>query len=326
MTTRILAADIGATNSRFAHFEAGPDERLSCIQTQWLKTADAVSFAHLLALLRKSGFRLEPEQADIAVIAIAGPVERGLHSAPPFIPWEIDIANALHDFGLQRCFLINDFVAQAFACRSSLGARAEAILPGRIAPEAAAAVVGAGTALGKAALVPDGTGGFLALPSEGGHADFPFASAEEFEFRQFLVQEYGEERISAHAVVSGKGLSDIHRFLTGETLAPGEVVSTFSPGSETLAWASRFYARVCRNYALDIVARGGVYIVGGVAARAPALLTHRAFAAEFRSSRTMGHLLSQIPVFLISNEESGLWGAGFFGLQQVGRAGISNRR
>jgi len=29
----------------------------------------------------------------------------------------------------------------------------------------------------------------------------------------------------------------------------------------------------------------------------------------------MGHLLANIPVFLIENQDSGLWGAGFYGQQ-----------
>jgi glucokinase len=74
---------------------------------------------------------------------------------------------------------------------------------------------------------------------------------------------------------------------------------------------------VCRNYALETLSLGGLYIAGGVAARTPELITHEIFATEFRSSPTMSKILEKIPVFLITNEESGLWGAALLGLQTL---------
>jgi len=95
------------------------------------------------------------------------------------------------------------------------------------------------------------------------------------------------------------------------------VAFELSSETETLTWASRFYGRVCRNYALETLSLGGVYIAGGVAAKIPQLLKHRAFEDEFRSSSTMSDILKNIPVFLITNEESGLWGAAFLGFQTI---------
>ncbi len=313
----ILAADIGGTNSRFAHFEATPKGELKLIKTLWLKTKEAPSFGRLLSELKEKRFSIQPDQADIAVIAVAGPVEQGVYSSPPFIAWDIDISNAKRDFGFRRCSLINDFVAQAFSCRSPIGKSAKQILSGNIVPDATAAIIGAGTGLGKAALVPDGTGGFVAVPSEGGHTNFPFISRKEFDFQDFLIRELGEEYITGNTVVSGRGISLLHLFLTGEKLESKEVISRLLPGSKTLAWSARFYGRVCRNYALETLSLGGLYVAGGVAARTPELITHEAFATEFRSSPTMSKILEQIPVFLISNEESGLWGAAVLGLQTL---------
>lgn len=134
-----------------------------------------------------------------------------------------------------------------------------------------------------------------------------------------LLREIGEEYITANYVVSGRGLTYIHRFLTGQKLRPEDIAKSFSSDSETLDWAARFYGRVCRNYALETLALGGVYIAGGVAAKSPELLTHNAFATEFRSSKTMSNILDQIPVFLITDEESSLWGSALFGLQSLRR-------
>ena len=61
-----------------------------------------------------------------------------------------------------------------------------------------------------------------------------------------------------------------------------------------------------------------MYIAGGVAARTPALVTHPEFAREFRLSDSYRELLGQIPVRLIADQDSGLWGAAVYGLQQLG--------
>jgi len=270
----ILTADIGATNSRFAHFTSDDNGNLTLVNTIWFQTGNVSSFEELILGLNRKSFSILPVRADVTVIAIAGPVERGIYSAPPFISWDIDISNAKIDYGCNKCLLINDFVAQAY----------------------------------------------IAIPSEGGHASFPFSSEKEFQYHEFLLKQLNQNYITANFVVSGRGLSYLHHFLSGRELKPEEVAVELSAETETLTWASRFYGRVCRNYALETLALGGVYIAGGVAAKIPQLLKHSAFEAEFRSSSTMSDILSNIPVFLITNEESGLWGAAFLGLQTIENA------
>lgn len=313
----ILAADIGGTHSRFAHFSADQKGNLSLVDIKWLKTADAGSFELLIDNLRAEKMSLRPEDADIVAIAIAGPVEEGLKSSPPLISWDIDLSAAGRDFGFRDCALVNDFVAQAFACVSEAGKSAERVLTGEPARDAALAVIGAGTGLGHAALVPDGRGGHIAIPSEAGHSNFAFISERECEYQKFLLEVGGERYATGNTVVSGRGLSYIHQFLTGEELSPPEVAEKFTQYPETLEWAARFYGRACRNYVLQVLALGGLYIAGGVAAKSPELVYHKAFATEFRSSDTLAALLAKIPVYLIKDENSGLWGAAVYGLQKL---------
>lgn len=316
---KILAADIGGTNSRFAHFRADLDSTLELVDTLWLPTDEADSFARLLEQLKSSGFSLPADEADIAVIAVAGPVEKASYCNPPYISWDIDLTGRAVATAFQRAVLINDFVAQAYACRSAVGQSARPILAGEIVAGGTVGVLGAGTALGKAALVPLPSGEFLALPSEGGHGYFPFRSQQEFAFQKFYREKSGKEHITGNLVVSGRGLRYIHWFLTGENVPPEEVTDRFTPASETLAWAAKFYGRVCRDYALAVLARGGLYIAGGVAARTPEIVTHGHFRNEFLDSPTLGHLLSTIPVFLMEDQDSGLWGAAFYGRQIMGK-------
>ena len=317
----ILAADIGGTNSRFALFQSDPDANLSLQDSIWLQTKKAGSFAQLLEMLRGSRFPLAAENADIAVIAVAGPVERGVYSAPPYIAWDIDLTRKEISGPMPRAVLMNDFVAQAYACRSPLAQSARVILAGERVADAVVGVLGAGTALGKAILVPLADGGFQALPSEGGHGYFPFLSESEFAFQKFYREKSGEHHITGNLVVSGRGLSHLHWFLTGQQASPEQVTAEgLQHGSETLAWAAKFFGRVCRDFALDLLCRGGLYIAGGMAARTLAMLTHENFRNEFTDSPTMGHILSAMPVFLMADQNSGLWGAAFYG-QQLLRKG-----
>lgn len=313
----ILTADIGGTNSRFGHFLIDSKGKLSLAESIWLNTSEARSFKELLDNLRNSDFTFNRESADLVVIAVAGPVENKVRSSPPLIAWDIDISTAEKDYKFRQCVLINDFIAQAFACHSPIGQTAEKVLSGLPDSEAATAVIGAGTGLGKALTLPDGKGGYIAIPSEGGHANFPFVTEKEFGYRNFLIKKRGDKYITGNTVVSGTGLSLLHQFLTGRKLNPADVVKEFNNHPETFEWASRFYARVCRNYVLETLAMGGLYIAGGVAAKTPELLTHSAFEQEFRSSDTLAALLARIPVYLMQDENSGLWGGAMLARQKL---------
>jgi glucokinase len=313
----ILAADIGGTNSRFAHFETNEGGKLALKGTCWLKTKESSSFKELMDNLRKADFSLKPDDADIAAMAVAGPVEKGgVYSAPPYIDWDIDISSP-DRFGLRQAVLINDFVAQGWAALSPVGKAARQILKGEADPAGAVAVIGAGTGLGMAALVPDGAGGYTSSPSEGGHQAFPLLTKEECTFGEFVIKDTGHEYPTGNTVVSGGGLSRIHEFLTGERLEPSEVSERLEKTPDTLHWIARFYGRACRGFALAVLASGGLYIAGGVAARAPAIVEHEAFESEFRRSPKMEATLARIPVYLITDQESGLWGAAYFALKKL---------
>jgi glucokinase len=313
MAKTILAVDIGGTNSRFGWFEAG-DGTVVLRDKRWLSTAGAGSFAELFRILASDGFGLDVGQADVSVIAVAGPV-RGSLATPPNIAWDVDLESlAGHDPA--RTFLINDFVAQAFACRTDAVASAVTVNPGRPDPDGVTAAVGAGTGLGHCGLAPlpvRGLGGFIALPSEAGHASFAFHGQAEIEYMRFLLDRTGNPYPYNEMVVSGPGLAMLHEFLTGERLTPAQVGTALATSPRTLELFARFYGRACRNYALAVMATGGVYVTGGVAAKNPETVTHSAFMAEFTDSPTHADLLRDIPVYLNLNEETGLWGAAFYG-------------
>lgn len=311
----VLAADIGGTNSRFGVYE-GNGDAMKKMAGAWLATGESDSFAQLLERLRTTSVRPYLGNLRAAVFAVAGPVERGNYSAPAYIDWTI-AASTAEDFLGARTSLINDFVAQAYACRALPGKRAKAVLAGEADPHGTVAAIGAGTGLGQAALVPLPGDRFYAIPSEGGHGAFPFVGENEQEFRRWYEKQLSTGYVTLCDLLSGRGLAAIHFFVTGRKSDPPEVSRLLPEHPAVRDLFARFYGRACRDYALNVLATGGVYVAGGVAAKNPDCITCGAFAAEFHASHTMAHILEKIPVLLMDDQESGLWGAALLAGQQA---------
>jgi glucokinase len=321
----LLAADIGGTNSRFALFEvkdspaALPD--LELVRELWLPTARYNGFADLARDLQlPDGSPFVPPGTPLASLGIAGPVRDGA-CEPPNISWTIRTDEAAAVLDIPAVLLVNDFVAQGYACllaalkiqmRTAL--EIAELYAGKKSG-APYALVGAGSGCGKALVLPEAR---MVLPSEGGHAEFPLRKDEEA-FANLLRDSLGES-ITVDMVASGDGLRLLFALHCGEYLPPAEICSRLSPPrtlaeQETLSRFARLYGRVCRNYVLDAMALGGLYVTGGIAMRVP-VLEHPAFLESFRDSPHMAHLLRDVPVFHIRSQRVGLWGAAAYGIMQ----------
>lgn len=315
---KILAADIGGTNSRFALFEAR-DGDLVMVDSIWLETHGAVSFSELLVQLWDSPFKAVPGGFNSAVLAVAGAVEHGvLCEHLPNAPWSVDLRRVDFGIGTGKACLINDFSAQAYACRTRAIKDAVVLQPGVADDAGTIGVIGAGTGLGYSALLPVDNG-WAALPSEGGHMAFPFTGLQEAEYGEFNRREAGRRWAEGDSVVTGLGLQLIHKFLTGETLSPQEISAKVTSESETVKWYARFYARACRNWAVALMCHGGLYIAGGVAAKNSLYVEVPEFLEEFHNTHVYADFLHSVPIKLNTNEESGLFGAGFYGTQLLGQ-------
>ncbi len=315
----IIAVDIGGTNSRFAHFRVSGAGELSYVKGFWLKTHSASSLRDLIDKALERGELPIETGPDAIVLAVPGAVEDRTRAKLANVPWAVDISGLKGPSPNAKIFLINDFVAQAFACPIAKYLKTQTLQPGVAEGGANIAVIGAGTGLGHCALAVTDRGTFVPFPSEAGHAAFPFYGKVETGYRDYLFEKTGVEYPYGDVVVSGPGLAHLHSFLTGRHLAPADVVAEIGPDSQTTELFARFYARAARNYALTVVALGGVYIAGGVAMRNRFLVDNEHFRKEFGNSRHFGDLLANIPVTLILSEDSGLWGAAHYavvGLQE----------
>lgn len=314
----MLTADIGGTNSRFSLFlwngsELSPGGGIVLSSRQ-------DDFAALLDRL----FSCWPvewtelSRASLLVFAAAGPVRNG-SIALTNASFAVDEEQCRNFFPDAQVWLMNDFEAQAWACLSPVMREAECLLPAgeEVVPTFAAgkpvAVVGAGTGLGAAWLLP-GAGDTAAsvLPSEAGHMPFPFDESDEEEraFAGFMRTRRGTAPVTAEHVLSGSGLTLLFEHRQGRTEVP-EVFTSHPDfaGSDVCRLFARFYGRFCRMAALALLPQG-IVVTGGVAEKSPALVRHAEFRREFlRAEGDQGAFLAQVPVWLNRHPQSGLWGA-----------------
>ena len=75
------------------------------------------------------------------------------------------------------------------------------------------------------------------------------------------------------------------------------------------------YGAEAGNLALKSLARGGVYLAGGIAAKNLALFQNGIFLDSFVNKGRFAGLLRSIPVYVIACEEIGLFGAAQLGVQ-----------
>ena len=318
---KVLAMDLGGTYCRLGSFDVNSSD-IQILDVAEFHTAKFQNFEEVLKEIERE-FSLQPENADLSVFALAGPISAdGLGCNPPNIPWNIDLKPSMSRFGGKGAILINDFLAQAWFCVRFIGdvrniagvSNQDGIVPvlsGQPRSSAASVVLGAGTGLGTAFIVRDRQGHLLACPAEGGHGNFAASTKDDFKLQNFVCEQLKTEDVIWEHLVSGPGLALIHKYLTGKTLTPNQIASDFSSHQDTLEWFARLYGRVVRNYTLSILALGGVYIAAGVAAKNPEIVKHPAFEEGFRGSREYRELLTQVPVWLVDHPESGLWGCAY---------------
>lgn len=313
----MLAADLGGTQSRFFRFSC--EDREISIKEGIVLSSRACSFDALLGEVFSSwpdgGAALK--HVSVLIFAAAGPVRDG-RIGMTNASFAVDSAVAAARFPGAECLVMNDFEAQAWACLTPVMRSAERIVAGRggvsageFSKNAPVAVVGAGTGLGAAWLIPGGGGRkTFVLPSEAGHVPFPFADGQERDFADFLSARHGGVEPTAEHVLSGPGLSCLYEFLEGKAGEPAEF--TRSPGFAESPCCRRFagfYGRFCRMAALALLPQALV-LTGGVAGRTPALVRHEAFAREFlHACGEQRTFLESVPVWLNAHPQAGLWGA-----------------
>jgi glucokinase len=299
---KLLLADIGGTHARFmlAPLDGPlpPPVDLATDAYPTLAAALAVFLGASRAKVSLAG----------AAIAAAGPVLEGKVSLTN-CPWSISLAEIARATAVSTPVLVNDFAAMAMGVTTlgkeesiALGAERQAV------PDHPIGVLGPGTGLGVAALVPDGRGDYVVVSGEGGHVDLPSSDASEDAVLALLRKRFGH--VSAERALSGPGLENLYAALCERDgarplLRSAEEIARDAQkdeprASEAVAFFTGFLGAVAGNLALTLGALGGLYLAGGILPRWGRLFDPTLFRERFEAKGRSQALLTRIPTRLVT--------------------------
>lgn len=328
---RVLAGDVGGTNARLALVEVEGCRATLRARAQVAVAEQSGLEAPVAAFLAAHAVAGAPPRACIGIAGTI--VGRAARVAGVNMPWTVDAEALERACGLPHVDLINDFHAAARGVELLGPADVHAIPPsdpaGVIEPAQGQpmAILGAGTGLGQAFMLPLADGTRRIVPTEGGHRDFAPCDPLQDRLLAWLRTKHG--RVSTERVLSGPGLVATYRFLvesegmppcpevdaaTGAAQGPEITERGLASAHPTCVKALETFVDVygaeAGNVALTVLATGGVYLAGGIA---PRVLTRPDMTARFRrafdAKGRFRDLLDSIPVYVVTNPDLALLGA-----------------
>jgi glucokinase len=181
------------------------------------------------------------------------------------------------------------------------------------------AITGAGTGLGLAFMLADGSGRYRHYPSEGGHSDFAPANDRQARLLEQLRANHGH--VSWERVASGQAMDALYRFCRTEQNAAqpdapvdgaGLAMRAESGDPAALAALDLFidlYGAWVGNVALMLQPRGGLYVAGGIAIHLQSRMQSPRFMAAATDKGRMRSVVERTPIFLITHSRLGVLGA-----------------
>jgi glucokinase len=318
----ILAGDVGGTKSNLGLFDTpkggAPQAALVRVAEKRYPSREHAGLEEIV----KDFVKVTGAKVTAASFGIAGPVVNNRVQAGN-LPWIVDGASMASLLGLDRVRLMNDLEATAFGIGVMQPTDLEMIYAGIAAPEAHRAVIAAGTGLGEAVLFWDGTR-HLPMATEGGHADLAPHTNQQADLWKFIKSR--GEFASTEMVLSGRGFRTLHEFLNPSVRHPSFDDPSADPAHEITALALAGQCPVCvsaldlwveiygseaGNLAVRTVARGGIYVAGGIALKILPKMKDGRFAAAVRDKEKMAYFLEQVPLHIVLDEECPLKGAAY---------------
>jgi glucokinase len=303
-----IVADIGGTHSRCAFVD--DHGRPVAVEIYENRNFEGVAgvLAHYLSRQRAHG---RPRDA---AIAIAGPVTGDVVTMTN-LGWQLSQRELSTTLGLRRLKVVNDFAAVAWSLPRLPADALRKIGRGEPVPGQAMAVLGPGSGLGVAALVPTADD-WAVVAGEGGNVAAATSSPAEAAVVDALRD--AEGFCAAETLISGPGLANIHSVLSARSgdgervLSPAAVTSAAARGEPAaVAAQSMFFGMLgglAGDLALTTAARGGVYVAGGIVPKLLDVFERSAFRDRFESKGRYRDFLAAIPTYVITAPTPALTG------------------
>ena len=325
-TICVLVGDIGGTNANFAFFAVNQTSA-TILFSLHAKSQEITDFTQVVIDVLAYAQATYDITATNACFAAAGVIyEERTMCKPTNASFTITTEDIKAQTNLHCVFLVNDFEVIGYGLASLDPKKLVKVRKGTIYPHANQAILGAGTGLGKCTMTWIKTvDRHIPVASEGGHADFAAQDQLEYDLTAYIrtTEDWGCN-VSWEDVLSGNGIKRLYNFFRARNhkdpanhdlringLHPDTIFKNrFADphAHNTFMLYTKLYARCAKNFALDALALGGVYIAGGIAANNLALFEQRAFAQEFVNCGKQQALLTDIPIFVIIDYNVSLYG------------------
>ena len=329
---QLLVGDIGGTKTELALYDSAESNRRPSCSARYPST----EFESLEEVVKC--FLTEHPHDGIAAAAfgVAGPIVEQ-RCITTNLPWVIE-GSALSTLLGCPVRLLNDFETVALAMPRLQGDQLHALTACPPDPDGPMAVLGAGTGLGEAIMVPDGRGALRILPTEGGHCDLAARNDTEVALLRYLQKRFG--RVSVERAVSGPGLAAVFDFvvdshqgipLPSTTVAlsgdgdPGAIIGKLGLSREDPACEKalmifvELYGAEAGNLALKSLPTGGLFIAGGIAPKILPALTGGHFMQALLDKGRMRAVLERLPIAIVLEPHTALIGARQAAAELAGR-------
>jgi glucokinase len=318
----ILAGDVGGTKCNLGLFRQ-EGTRLSPVFQRRLATRDYVGFENLVEdFLKQAEAAHELHRIDAAGFGVAGVVANGRHYSEN-LPWLVDPSALTQKLKLKNVRLLNDLTATAVSLERLSEEDLVVLNPGTRTYHGTKGVIAAGTGLGEAFLFWGGEK-YQVSQAEGGQSEFAPRTDREIQLLRHLKLQL--PHVSCEEVISGRGFRRIHEFLNPAVRhesfdspagnAAGDITQQGLARSckvcvETLDFWTELFGAVTGNFALQIMALGGVYVAGGIAVKILPKLQDGTFFKSFCGVSQLAPMLARIPLSVVVNEEAPMLGAAY---------------
>jgi glucokinase len=312
----IMIGDIGGTNARFSLLTDANADAISFPIVQTAKFA-TIDDAIRDVVLDKTEFK-----PRATILAVAGPIN-GDEIPLTNCPWVVRPTDMLANLGFEDVMVVNDFEAQALAV-AALGDEHQIKLGGGEDLEGHSKVVlGPGTGLGVAGLV-HALNAWIPVPGEGGHVDLGPRSERDLQI--FPHIERIEGRVSAEQILCGRGLAGLYhavcaadgvepKFSDPADVSEHGLAGTDPQATETLSLFATYLGRLAGDMACTFLARGGVYLAGGIPQKILPALQKPEFRAAFEDKAPHNAMMKTIPTFVVTHPLAALAGLSAYACQ-----------